>query len=126
MQSAASGHSVRAFVNKRVFFAFIIVLMLTASFVWQAADHNIRSVRAASGFTPGNLVIYRLGDGSAAPNANATVVFLDEYTPSGTLLQSIAMPPVVDGSQKRLAASGTATSEGLLTLSADGHYLIAA
>jgi len=46
----------------------------------------------ASSITPGNLVIYRVGDGSAALGTAATAVFLDEYTPLGTLVQSIALP----------------------------------
>src|SRR4051812_24363275 len=75
-------------------------------------------LRAATGFTLGNLVVYRVGDGSAALAATATAVFLDEYTPTGTLVQSIAMPTVVSGANKRLTASGTATTEGFLTLSA--------
>jgi hypothetical protein len=75
-------------------------------------------------FTPENLVVYRVGNGSAALNSNATAVFLDEFTPAGALVQSIAMPTAVNGSHKRLTASGTATSEGFLTRSQDGRYLV--
>ena len=75
-------------------------------------------------FTPGNLVIYRVGDGSASLANTGNAVFLDEYTPAGTLVQSVALPTVASGANKPLVASGTATSEGLLTLSADGHYLM--
>src|SRR5437870_11935917 len=85
----------------------------------------IRTVHAAA-FTPGNLVIYRVGDGSAAITSAATAVFLDEYTTAGgSPVQSIAMPTVVNGSNKRLTAAGTSTSEGLLTRSVDGNYLTA-
>src|SRR5207244_13335712 len=66
------------------------------------------------------------GDGSAALGSAATAVFLDEYTTDGVLIQSIAMPTAVVGSNKRLTASGTATSEGELARSVDGHYLTAA
>ncbi len=84
-----------------------------------------RSVPAA--FTAGDLVVYRVGDGSAALTNAATAVFLDEYTTSGTLVQSIALPKTTSGlasGQNRLTASGTARLEGLLTLSADGQYVI--
>lgn len=74
--------------------------------------------------TPGNLMIYRVGDGSAALSANATAVFVDEYTTGGVLVQSIPMPTVVVGSQRRLTASGTATSEGFLTLSENQQYVM--
>jgi len=81
------------------------------------------ATRAASGFTAGNLVIYRVGDGTAALGSTATAVFLDEYTTAGTFVQSIPMPTTVNGSNKRLTGSGTATSEGLLTRSVDGRFL---
>ena len=74
--------------------------------------------------TAGNIVVYRVGTGAAALHANATAVFLDEYTPAGSLVQSIAMPTTDSGGNQTLTASGTATSEGLLTLSADGQYLV--
>ena len=78
----------------------------------------------ASSFTPGNIVVIRLGDGTAALTSAATPVFLDEYSPTGTLVQSIALPTSVSGSNRILTMSGTATSEGSLTLSANGQYLV--
>lgn len=47
-----------------------------------------------AGFTPGNLVVYRVGTGSGSLSSVGTPVFLDEYTPLGTLVQSIALPAV--------------------------------
>ena len=75
-------------------------------------------------FNPGNLVVYRIGDGTGSLLNTGNAVFIDEYTVSGTLVQSIALPTVASGNNYQLIASGTATSEGLLTLSADGHYLM--
>lgn len=75
-------------------------------------------------FTAGNLVIYRVGDGSTPLVNTGSVVVLDEYTPSGTRVQSIVLPTTASGSNKPLVASGTANSEGLLTRSADGRYLL--
>jgi hypothetical protein len=80
----------------------------------------------AAPITPGNLVIYRVGDGSAALTNAATRVFVDEYDTNGNLVQSIAMPTSVSGSNRRLTASGTATSEGQLTVSADGNWVVLA
>lgn len=76
-------------------------------------------------FTAGNLVIYRVGNSIAALTTAATPVFLDEYTPSGVLVQSIPMPTAVNGTHRRLTANGTATSEGFLNLSTDRRYLTA-
>lgn len=78
------------------------------------------SFASAAAITNGNLLVYRVGDGSAALSNASTAVFLDEYTPTGTLVQSIAMPTA---SGSAVTASGTATSEGLITISADGKYV---
>lgn len=52
-------------------------------------------------------------------------MFLDEYTPSGARLQSVAMPVADSGTNLMLTASGAANaSEGYLNRSADGNYLI--
>src|SRR5438105_3137270 len=72
---------------------------------------------------PGDVVVYRVGDGAAALANTGNAVFVDEYTPAGALMQSIAMPTTASGVQKQLIASGTATSEGLLTVSPDGKYV---
>jgi hypothetical protein len=40
------------------------------------------------------------------------------------LVQSIAMPTAINGVQKRLVASGTAASEGQMTRTADGRFLV--
>ncbi|HVQ06908.1 MAG TPA: Calx-beta domain-containing protein [Allosphingosinicella sp.] len=80
-----------------------------------------------SPFTAGNLVVYRVGDGSAALSSNATAVFIDEFlTSGGAAVQNIALPTTDGGGNQTLTASGTATSEGYLTLSTDGHYLVLA
>ena len=82
------------------------------------------SSAGAAGLTPGNLVIYRVGDGSALLSSAAAAVFLDEYTTTGVLVQSIALPTSTSGANRRLVASGSATTEGFLTRSTDGQYLI--
>lgn len=81
-------------------------------------------LRAAT-LTTGNLVIYRVGNGSGSLLNTGNPVFLDEYTPAGALVQSIALPTAISGANKRLVASGTAASDGMLTRSVDGQYLIA-
>lgn len=75
-------------------------------------------------FTPGNLVVYRVGTGTDALTSSATPVLLDEFTRTGTLVRSIQLPTAASGSQRALTASGTATSEGLLSRSTDRRYLV--
>lgn len=77
-------------------------------------------------FQPGNLVVVRIGDGTASlAEGNAHKVFLDEYTTSGSLVRSRAMPTLALGSNKRLTLSVSAAdhTEGYLTLSPDGQFL---
>ena len=80
----------------------------------------------AAPFTPGNIVIVRVGDGTAAPTAASTAVFLDEYTPGGTLVQSVAMPTAVVGNNRALTASGSSTAELALARTANGQALVLA
>lgn len=77
----------------------------------------------AGSFTPGNIVIVRVGTGGSTLNNQSTRVFLDEYTVSGTFVQTIALPDSAIGSSHALTLSGTAVTEGELTLSANGQYL---
>ena len=77
----------------------------------------------AAPFTPGNLVVTRVGDGSGALTGVGTAVFLDEYTPAGTFVQSIPLPTSASGANRRFVNSGSATSEGALLRSTDGAWL---
>jgi len=77
----------------------------------------------AGPFTPGNLVVVAVGDGTTAPSSAATQVRLMEYTTGGTFVQEILMPTSVSGSNRRVTQSGSATSEGVLNLSTGGSFL---
>jgi len=101
--------------------ATTVLIIITASL---SAIRIMRTARSAAAFTPGNVVIYRVGDGSGPLASSGNPVFLDEYTPAGALVQSIPLPTSVAGGNHRLIASGTATSEGLMTRSSDGQYLV--
>ncbi|GAA6121114.1 hypothetical protein Acidovoranil_32190 [Acidovorax sp. FG27] len=71
----------------------------------------------AAAFMGGNIVAYRVD----ASGTGALPVYLDEYRPDGTLVQSLPLP---SGGSTPLTASST-TSEGLLGRSADGRCLVA-
>src|SRR4051812_21810822 len=70
-----------------------------------------------------NIAVVRVGDGSASLTTAAAPVFIDIYSPSGVFVQTIPLPDTTGGSSNPFTLSGTATSEGALTLSADGQYL---
>ena len=99
-----------------------IYLFLGMIFITSGVWSQVQRTQAA--FMPGNLVIYRVGSGAGSLINTGNPVFLDEYTPTGTLVQSIALPTTVIGTNKQLIASGTSSSEGLLTRSSNGQYLI--
>lgn len=85
------------------------------------------TVSSAAPFTPGNIVIYRIGSTEAgAPTLGTTAapLFLDEFTPAGLLVQSVPLPTAASGANHILTGKGDATSEGLITRSADGRYLL--
>ena len=83
------------------------------------------SAGSAAAFTEGNLVVYRVGaanDGTNPADVGEPVI-IDEYSPSGTLIQSIAMPTATVGNKHRLVASGSESAAGLLNRSPDGQWL---
>jgi hypothetical protein len=82
------------------------------------------SCLAQNPFTPGNIVVYRVGDGSAVLSRAYAKVYLDEYTPNGTLVQSILMPTDNNASGSRLTARGNNSDMGYLNLTTDGHKLV--
>lgn len=82
-----------------------------------AAFAMVASTAVAAPLSADDLLIYRVGDGSSALSSAATQVFLDEYTKSGSLVQSIAVNPSV------LTGSGVATSDGQISRSADGRSI---
>jgi hypothetical protein len=73
---------------------------------------------AAAQITPGTLVVVRAGDGAFALTSSSQHVFLDSYDRMAPAqpapLQSLAMP---------ITIAGTA-SQGFLTQSVDGNYLV--
>jgi len=77
----------------------------------------------AARFTGGDLVVYRVGDGSASLNNSAAPVFLDEYTAAGSKLQAIALPTASAEGNLPLTATGQSRSEGLIDRSADGRFV---
>jgi hypothetical protein len=72
----------------------------------------------AASFTNGDLVVERLSTPSGTPFSNGgTQINLDELSITGTPVQSIALSPAESD-------SGTATSDGGLSRSTDGKYLV--
>ncbi len=102
------------------------------TFTLVAALCGLFAAKAQTAFTPGNLVIYRVGDGSAKVAAKATPVFLDEYlitpatlfTKTSTVVQSIALPAKSGSAPLLITATGNSSPEGQITRSSDGKFLV--
>lgn len=75
---------------------------------------------------PRGVVVVRVGDGAAALSSAATPVFLQHLALDGTPGAVVALPTVASGVSQPFGLSGTATSEGHMTRSTDGHYLVLA
>jgi hypothetical protein len=76
-----------------------------------------------SPFFPSNLVVLRVGDGAQTLVSSGNTLFLDQYASSGAYVRSMALP---DSGASALLISGVASSEGYMTLSADGRLLAVA
>jgi len=79
-------------------------------------------------FTVGDLIVTQTGDtgSSKALSSKGTASFLEEYSTSGTLVQQLALPTTASGLNNPLTIGGTAASEGELSLSENGQYLVVA
>ncbi|MFO1054912.1 MAG: hypothetical protein U1F36_22050 [Planctomycetota bacterium] len=76
--------------------------------------------------TPGNLVVLRVGDGAAALGSAASPTFYEQMSTAGVPVSTLALPTAVSGANRRCTNSGSATSEGFLTQSFDGRFLVSA
>lgn len=78
----------------------------------------------ADTWTGGDLVVYRVGNGSAPLTNAAAPVFLDSFhAAGGAPFASLGLPTTTADGNKPLTAAGLSRSEGQITRSADGHYL---
>lgn len=90
-----------------------------------AAGLVLAATTARADFTVGNLAVVRVGDGTTTLNSAAAATRVVEYTTSGSATGfSVALPTIATTTgNAALTNSGSASSEGALSLSADGHYL---
>jgi hypothetical protein len=88
------------------------------------------SLSAFAQFTPGNLAVYRYGNGTdALANGIRVPVFVDEYNPTtGSKVNTIAIPQTASGANYGLEGLGLTSAglferEGYPVLSRDGFTL---
>ena len=74
-------------------------------------------------FTNGNIVVLQAGDGTLTYTGNvASPAILQEFTPLGNPTYSLALPTGTAG----ITVTGNDITEGLITRSTDGHYIVIA
>jgi hypothetical protein len=74
-------------------------------------------------FAKGDLIVVRVGNGSAALTSASAPVFLDEYTPAGSYVRTVSLPTTVVGPNQQVTLAGTSIAEGALARSVDGRYI---
>jgi len=90
-----------------------LILLVTLALPLGAAAQN-------PFFAPGNLAVLRVGDSSQTLTNSGNTLFIDQFTPTGALVNSVAVP---DSGDSALLVSGVASSEGELARSLDRALL---
>ncbi len=73
-----------------------------------------------------DVVVCRVGSGAGPLSSAAASVYLERRASDGTLVQTIALPTAVNGTNRRITLGGTNKGEGALAVSSDGKYLTVA
>jgi len=98
----------------------VFIALLLASHL---AGTQIAAAQTAP-FEPGSVVVSRVESGVSGLAGTGNVLFLDEYTTDGFLIQSIPMPTSASGTNHRLVVAGSSVTEGGLSRSSDGRFLL--
>jgi hypothetical protein len=101
----------------KLFTAFYARFFKTGTFAFSI----FCAMQGSAQFTPGNVTVLQAGDGSSALVNTGNVIVLKEFSPAGAVTYSMAVPST---SASALVISGSASSEGFLSLSADNKYLV--
>ncbi|MFY7964140.1 MAG: T9SS type A sorting domain-containing protein [Chitinophagaceae bacterium] len=89
-----------------------------------ATSNNLTiTILSANPFTPGNIIVYKVGDSATALSGNGSPIFLNEYTTSGAFVQSKRITRTTAGVTTMYSA-GTTTSEGFISLNTNGTNLV--
>ena len=114
--------------------AMAALLLVAAPGQARAAAAPALSGTTLSAFTMGDLVISVYGQGSAADVASGTTygdnqaspITLEEVTTTGTSVGQLVLPEVSSGTNNAISGEYGSSSEGSLSLSADGKSLVIA
>lgn len=85
---------------------------------------SLAEAAAQTPFVAGNYVVVRVGDGTTTLSSSSAATTLIEFTPTGTLVRTLALPIADAGTTLAFTETGSSTSDANLTRSADGRYLV--
>lgn len=106
-----------ASISGKVTMPLVAALAVMSSSVLQS---GVCRAQQPLGFN--NVLVYQAGSGTnALSSTTGNNVLLREFTPTGTPVQSIALP--ASGTGTKLINAGGATSEGALSISPDGRWV---
>jgi uncharacterized protein YcnI len=115
-------------MNKNLLFLlFEPKLVLSKTFLFFILVSASLASIAQTPFTPGNIVVVRVGDGVSTLSFESARINLVEMTTTGTVVQTIPLPysaATVTGSNNKICVQGSSSNEGNLTLSGDGNYFV--
>ncbi|MFY7653169.1 MAG: T9SS type A sorting domain-containing protein [Chitinophagaceae bacterium] len=100
---------------RKIFYLFFMLLSTTAF--------------SQTAFTPGNLVITRVGAGISTLSSKSAPVYLVEITPSGNVVQTITIPfldNMLTPGNNKLVTQGSSSNDANISLSGDGRFFVVA
>lgn len=89
-----------------------------------ALGMNAQRAAGFTSFTPGNIIVFRVGDGTQVLTNTGNSAFLDEYSTNGSFVQTLPMPTNWYGANAPLISFGSGFAQGEMTLSQDGRFLL--
>jgi hypothetical protein len=94
--------------------------------IWALSVVVLLTTWAGNAAALNNLYVLQMGDGSSALTNAATPVLIQKFDPTtpGPTLGTIAMPVAASGANQPLTVTGNSGSEGHLSVSTDGNYLV--
>ena len=83
--------------------------------------------KAQTPFTPGNLIVVRVGSGFQTLSNQSQLIKLIEMTPAGATVQEISLPYntlMESGGNHKIVAQGSSSNDANITLSGNGQYFV--
>jgi hypothetical protein len=108
-------------MKKITFKTLVLLLILLSEFSFSKLSN------AQTPFTPGNLIVVRVGSGFQSLSNQSQLIKLIEMTPAGSTVQEISLPYnslMESGGNNKIVAQGSSSNDANITLSGNGQYFV--